>query len=42
MSLKRLSNARVQEATVLSLHDGTFAYENGTTGFAGDVAVLRC
>ena len=27
---------------MLSLHDGAFTYENGTSGFAGDVAVLRC
>ena len=26
---------------VVSLHEGTFTYENGTTGYAGDVAVLR-
>ena len=30
------------EATVLATYDGNFTYENGTTGFAGDVAVLRC
>lgn len=32
----------VKQAMILSLHDGTFTYENGTSGFAGDVAVLRC
>jgi microcystin degradation protein MlrC len=38
----RFPPLRLEQAVVLSLHDGAFTYENGTSGFAGDVAVLRC
>lgn len=38
----RFPSLHLEQAVVISLHDGAFTYENGTSGFAGDVAVLRC
>eukprot|EP01052_Picozoa_sp_SAG31_P015777 SAG31_NODE_1023_length_10298_cov_3.003530_7_plen_226_part_00 len=39
---ERFTPLRIDHATVISLHEGSFVYENGTSGYAGDVAVLRC